>query len=104
MDGSKCISYATIELRDAIPVDFSDQMEGWMFGCDICQEVCPWNRFSKPHEEPLFDPHPDLLQMDKEDWQEMTEEVFRKVFKRSAVKRAKYTGLRRNIDFLEVDA
>lgn len=101
VDGSKCISYLTIELRDAIPNEFQGKMENWMFGCDICQEVCPWNRFSKPHHEPAFEPHPDLLDMDKRDWQELTEEVFKKVFKKSAVKRTKYEGLRRNIAFLE---
>ncbi len=101
MDGSKCISYLTIELREAIPESFSGQMENWMFGCDICQEVCPWNRFSKPHSEPAFEPHPDLLEMKKEDWEELTEEVFREVFRRSAVKRTKFSGLKRNISFLK---
>jgi len=101
VDGSKCISYLTIELRDAIPDEFQGKMENWMFGCDICQEVCPWNRFSKPHHEPAFEPHPDLLEMDERDWQELTEEVFKKVFKKSAVKRTKYEGLRRNIAFLK---
>ncbi len=101
VDGSKCISYLTIELREAIPNEFQGKMENWMFGCDICQEVCPWNRFSEPHREPAFEPHPDLLDMDKRDWQELTEEVFKKVFKKSAVKRTKYEGLMRNIVFLE---
>ncbi|MEM6963753.1 MAG: tRNA epoxyqueuosine(34) reductase QueG [Bacteroidota bacterium] len=100
MDGSKCISYLTIELREAIPNDFKDKMQGWMFGCDICQDVCPWNRFAKKHSEPAFEPHPDLLEMKKEDWEEITEEVFRKVFKKSAVKRTKFSGLKRNINFL----
>lgn len=100
VDASKCISYLTIELREAIPESFKGKMENWMFGCDICQEVCPWNRFSSPHQEPDFEPHPDLLDMRKEDWYELTEDVFRKVFKKSAVKRTKYSGLRRNIDFL----
>ena len=72
-----------------------------MFGCDVCQDVCPWNRFSKPHNEPLFDPHPDLLKMSKKDWEEITEEVFREVFRKSAVKRTKYEGLKRNIEFLK---
>jgi len=102
MDGSKCISYLTIELKDAIPTEFEDKMEGWMFGCDICQQVCPWNRFARPHNEPEFEPHPDLLDMTKQDWVEITEEVFRKVFKKSAVKRTKYAGLKRNIDFLNL--
>ncbi|MEM9837062.1 MAG: tRNA epoxyqueuosine(34) reductase QueG [Bacteroidota bacterium] len=100
LDGSKCISYLTIELKEAIPDAFKEQMEGWAFGCDICQEVCPWNRFSKPHQEPAFQPHPDLPAMEAKDWREMTEEVFRTVFRKSAVKRAKYVGLKRNIDFL----
>ena len=72
-----------------------------MFGCDVCQDVCPWNRFSKAHDEPLFNPHPDLLEMSKRDWEELTEETFRKVFKNSAVKRTKYSGLTRNIHFLK---
>ncbi|HRK82536.1 MAG TPA: tRNA epoxyqueuosine(34) reductase QueG [Saprospiraceae bacterium] len=101
MDGSKCISYLTIELRDALPEAFRGQMDNWMFGCDICQDVCPWNRFSKPHQEPAFEPHPDLLDMTKADWEDLTEEVFQKVFRRSAVKRTKYGGLRRNIEFLK---
>lgn len=100
LDGSKCISYLTIELKEAIPDEFQEQMEGWAFGCDICQEVCPWNRFSKAHQETAFDAHPDLLNMKPQERQEMTEEVFRRVFRKSAVKRAKYVGLRRNIDFL----
>lgn len=103
VDGSKCISYLTIELREAIPEAFRDQMEGWMFGCDICQEVCPWNRFSSPHEEPEFAPHPDLPKMGHRDWEELTEETFRKVFKKSAVKRTKFSGLTRNIRFLRSD-
>lgn len=100
VDGSKCISYLTIELKEAIPSSFSDKMENWMFGCDICQEVCPWNRFSKPHQEETFVPHEDLLQMKKADWEELTEETFREVFRRSAVKRTKFKGLKRNIGFL----
>jgi len=101
MDGSKCISYLTIELRENIPIEFKDKMEGWMFGCDICQEVCPWNRFSQKHKELDFEPHPDLLEMTKNDWNELTEDTFRKVFKKSAVKRTKYSGLSRNIKFLD---
>jgi epoxyqueuosine reductase len=100
VDGSKCISYLTIELKEAIPESFRGKMEGWAFGCDICQEVCPWNRFSTPHQEPAFQPHPDLPEMEERDWQEMTEEVFRRVFRKSAVKRTKYSGLRRNLNFL----
>ncbi|PNQ74024.1 tRNA epoxyqueuosine(34) reductase QueG [Hanstruepera neustonica] len=101
VDGSKCISYLTIELKDNIPTTFKGQMDNWMFGCDVCQDVCPWNRFSKPHQEPLFDPHPDLLDMTKQDWEEITEETFKKVFKKSAVKRTKFSGLKRNINFLK---
>ncbi len=101
LDATKCISYLTIELRESIPTGFSGQMDNWMFGCDVCQQVCPWNRFATPHNDPNFEPHPDLLQMQKEDWEELTEEVFRKVFKKSAVKRTKYSGLTRNITFLK---
>ena len=101
VDGSKCISYFTIELKDAIPTEFRDKMDHWMFGCDVCQDVCPWNRFSKPHQEPLFQPHPELLHMSKGDWEEITEEVFRELFRKSAVKRTKYEGLKRNIQFLK---
>ena len=100
VDGSKCISYLTIELKDNIPIEFKGKMDDWMFGCDVCQDVCPWNRFSTPHAEPLFSPHPELLSMSKEDWEELTEETFRKVFKKSAVKRTKYSGLKRNIAYL----
>jgi epoxyqueuosine reductase len=74
-------------------------MADWIYGCDICQDVCPWNRFSKPHSESLFQPHPDLLHLTKSDWQDLTEEVYKEIFKRSAVKRAKFTGLKRNILF-----
>lgn len=102
VDGSKCISYLTIELKDAIiPNEFKGKMENWMFGCDICQDVCPWNRFSKPHTEPRFDPHEQLLKMNKADWDDLTEEIFRELFRNSAVKRTKFSGLKRNILFLE---
>ncbi|GAB1308145.1 tRNA epoxyqueuosine(34) reductase QueG [Urechidicola sp. KH5] len=101
IDGSKCISYFTIELKESIPSSVKGMFQDWMFGCDICQDVCPWNRFSSPHQEPLFNPHPDLLQMTKSDWEEITEDVFRTVFKKSAVKRTKYTGLQRNISFIK---
>ena len=101
LDGSKCISYLTIELKNALPDTFKGKMENWMFGCDICQEVCPWNRFSTPHEETAFEPHTDLLNMGKREWEEITEEVFQKLFKKSAVKRTKYNGLKRNIEFLK---
>jgi epoxyqueuosine reductase len=101
VDGSKCISYLTIELKDEIPNQFAGQMDNWMFGCDVCQDVCPWNRFSKPHSEPLFQPKPELLSKSKAEWQELTKEVFQEVFRKSAVKRTKFEGLKRNIRFLE---
>ncbi|SFW45968.1 tRNA epoxyqueuosine(34) reductase QueG [Cellulophaga fucicola] len=101
VDGSKCISYFTIELKNEIPVEVKDKFDDWVFGCDVCQDVCPWNKFSKPHQEPLFNPHPDLLSMTKKDWEEITEDVFRKVFQKSAVKRTKFSGLQRNIEFLK---
>ncbi len=101
VDGSKCISYFTIELKKAIPTEMKGRFENWAFGCDICQDVCPWNRFSKPHNEPLFDPQPRLLEMTRNDWEEITEEIFKEIFKNSPVQRAKFKGLRRNIDFLK---
>jgi epoxyqueuosine reductase len=103
LDASKCISYLTIELREAIPAHFQAQMEGWMFGCDICQDVCPWNRFAERHQEPAFEPPPELLEMPARAWQELTEEVFGSVFRKSAVKRVKFGGLKRNIAFLNND-
>ncbi len=101
VDGSKCISYFTIELKENIPTEFKGQFDNWMFGCDICQDVCPWNRFSQPHNEPLFNPNPDLLSMSKKDWEEITKDVFNKLFKNSAIKRTKFDGLKRNINFLK---
>ncbi|HET8737934.1 MAG TPA: tRNA epoxyqueuosine(34) reductase QueG [Pricia sp.] len=103
VDGSKCISYFTIELKNEIPIEFQNNFDDWAFGCDICQAVCPWNRFSKPHSEPLFDPHPELLDLSKRDWEEITEDIFRRIFKKSAVKRTKFSGLKRNIEFLKGD-
>lgn len=100
IDATKCISYLTIELRDAIPLSFAGKMNDWMYGCDICQDVCPWNRFSKHHQQERFLPSDDLQQMQKSDWQEITEDIYRKLFKGSAVKRAKFVGLKRNIAFL----
>lgn len=101
VDGSKCISYFTIELKNEIPTSQKGNFEDWMFGCDICQDVCPWNRFSKSHNEPLFNPNPEMLSMTKKDWEEITEEVFQKIFKNSAVKRTKFSGLKRNINFFK---
>ncbi|MHA7130447.1 tRNA epoxyqueuosine(34) reductase QueG [Algoriphagus namhaensis] len=103
VDGSKCISYLTIELKEEIPMEFKGKMENWAFGCDICQDVCPWNRFSKPHQEPRFDPPAELRDFTNRDWEEMTEETFRKVFKKSPLKRTKYSGLIRNVRFLKND-
>ncbi|WP_445452988.1 tRNA epoxyqueuosine(34) reductase QueG [Flavobacterium sp. 25HG05S-40] len=100
VDGSKCISYFTIELKENIPMEMKGKMDDWMFGCDVCQDVCPWNRFSKPHSEPLFNPNPEILSFTKKDWEEITEDTFKKVFQNSAVKRTKMEGLARNIKFL----
>jgi epoxyqueuosine reductase len=100
VDGSKCISYLTIELKNEIPTAFKGKMENWMFGCDICQDVCPWNRFATPHKEEAFKPALELLNLKKSELIEMTDEVFKQVFKGSAVKRTKFNGLKRNIDFL----
>ena len=101
VDGSKCISYFTIELKEELPTHMKGKFDHWMFGCDVCQDVCPWNRFSKPHSEPLFAPKPELLEMTKQDWEEITQDVFSKVFQKSAVKRTKFSGLKRNITFLK---
>ena len=98
LDASKCISYLTIELKESIPEAFKGKMESWIFGCDICQDACPWNRFATPHREPAFKPHEDLPGMQKESWQELTKEIFQEVFRKSAVKRTKYEGLMRNIE------
>jgi epoxyqueuosine reductase len=101
VDGSKCISYFTIELKEQIPDEVKGKFGNWIFGCDICQDVCPWNRFSKPHQEPQLAPNPGLMEMKKSDWEEITAEVFNQVFKNSAVKRTKLEGLRRNIRFVQ---
>jgi epoxyqueuosine reductase len=101
VDGSKCISYFTIELKEEIPASVKGKFENWIFGCDICQDVCPWNRFSKPHNEDRFNPHPDLEGLTKNDWKELTEDVFKTVFKNSPVKRTKFEGLKRNIRFID---
>ncbi|WP_445734538.1 tRNA epoxyqueuosine(34) reductase QueG [Mariniflexile sp.] len=101
VDGSKCISYFTIELKENIPSEFKGKFDDWVFGCDVCQDVCPWNKFSKSHSEPLFNAHPELLSMTKKDWLDITEDTFKKVFQKSAVKRTKFSGLKRNIDFLK---
>ena len=101
IDGSKCISYATIELKDEIPGYFKNHMDDWMFGCDICQDVCPWNRFSVAHSQPKFKPNKFLMEYRKEEWKEITQEIFSEIFRKSPVKRAKFTGLQRNIKFFE---
>ena len=101
IDASKCISYFTIELKENIPTEFKNQLDDWMFGCDICQDVCPWNRFSTPHQEPLFHPKKEILEFSKRDWEEITDDTFKKVFQKSAVKRTKLAGLQRNIQFLK---
>ena len=100
IDGSKCISYATIELKEQIPDFFRDKMEDWMFGCDICQDVCPWNRFSAPTLEEKFRPNSAIRNFTKQEWKDITQEIFSSVFKKSAVKRTKFNGLKRNLDFL----
>ena len=101
VDGSKCISYLTIELKDALlPREFIGKMDNWMFGCDICQEVCPWNRFSSPHTESRFNPKSNILELSTAEWKDLTQEVFSELFRLSAVKRTGFNGLKRNIDFL----
>jgi epoxyqueuosine reductase len=100
LDASKCISYLTIELKEEIPNSFKGQFQDWAFGCDICQDVCPWNRFSKVNHHESLNPNENLLKMSKKDWLEITEEVFHTIFKKSAVKRTKYKGLKRNINFI----
>ncbi len=101
VDGSKCISYLTIELRENIPLEFKNKMDNWVFGCDVCQDVCPWNSFSKTHQEPLFTNKNNLLNFSEAEWQEITEETFQIIFKNSAVKRTKFKGLKRNLEFLK---
>jgi len=102
VDGSKCISYFTIELKENIPLEFKNKFEDWVFGCDICQDVCPWNRFSKPHSEPLFQVLPEILNFTKKDWTELTHELFTNTFSKSPIKRSKYENFMKNIDFLKI--
>jgi epoxyqueuosine reductase len=99
LNANHCISYLTIELKDKIPVDYKGKMENYVFGCDICQDVCPWNRFSQAHTEPAFSPHPNLLEMNKASWEELTQETFSELFRKSAVKRAGFIKLKKSIDF-----
>lgn len=101
VNGSKCISYFTIELQNQIPTEMKGKFDDWMYGCDVCQDVCPWNRFSKPHSEPLFEPRANLLELTKADWNALNKETFNKVFKKSAVKRIKFEGLVKNIQFIK---
>ena len=101
VDGSRCISYFTIELKEQIPAEMKGKFENWIFGCDICQDVCPWNRFAEPHSEPRFNASAELQHMTANDWKELTEEVFQKVFKNSPLKRSKFEGLKRNVKFLD---
>jgi epoxyqueuosine reductase len=100
VDGSKCISYFTIELKEQIPAEVKGKFENWIFGCDICQDVCPWNRFSKPHTEPAFMPGP-WAEFSRKEWEDLTEETFRQVFKNSPVQRTTFDGLKRNIRFVK---
>lgn len=105
VDGSKCISYLTIELKDAlIPDEFNKKLDNWMFGCDVCQDVCPWNRFSKQHTEPRLNPLTGILELSQSDWKDLTQEIFTELFKISPIKRTKYAGLKRNIDFLNIQS
>ncbi|HVB03821.1 MAG TPA: tRNA epoxyqueuosine(34) reductase QueG [Chitinophagaceae bacterium] len=102
IDGSRCISYFTIELKDAmIPEEFRDHMENWVFGCDICQDVCPWNRFSKVHHEPAFSPIPEILNFTTADWEELSGEAFRMIFGKSPIKRTGFKGMKRNLRFIQ---
>ena len=101
VDGTRCISYYTIELKNNIPDYAKNTYDDWIFGCDICQDVCPWNKFSKPHKEPLFNSDDEFLSINKNDWIEMTKETFNKVFKNSAIKRAGFDGIKRNIEFIK---
>lgn len=101
VDGSKCISHFTIELKDAIPQEVKGKFDNWAFGCDVCQDVCPWNRFSTPHQEPEFEPSPELMNLTKNDWHEVTEVVFNRLFEKSAVQRTQFSGLQRNLQFLK---
>lgn len=101
VDGSKCISYFTIELKENIPKEFKGKFDDWVFGCDVCQDVCPWNKFSKSHKEPLFQSSSEFMKMSRDEWNEITEETFNKIFKNSAVKRTGYKGLTRNLNFIK---
>ncbi len=104
INGSKCISYFTIELKDLMmPDEVKGKFNNWMFGCDICQDVCPWNRFSKPHNETAFSPIPEIINLSTKEWEEMTEETFKKLFKHSPLKRSKFKGIQRNLKFISTN-
>ncbi|MEO7924418.1 MAG: tRNA epoxyqueuosine(34) reductase QueG [Chitinophagaceae bacterium] len=104
VDGSRCISYFTIELKDMIlPTEMKGKFENWLFGCDTCQDVCPWNRFSQPHQEPAFSPIPGVLDLSTREWEAMSEESFRKIFKDSPLRRTKFSGIQRNLKFIDGD-
>ena len=104
IDGSRCISYFTIELKDQlIPSSMQGKFQDWMFGCDVCQEVCPWNRFSTPGQEPAFEPIPGILNLTTSQWEELTEESFKKIFRKSPLKRSKFAGIQRNLRFIKTD-
>jgi epoxyqueuosine reductase len=100
VDGSKCISYFTIELKKELPLEWASRMDNWLFGCDVCQDVCPWNRFSVPHQEPRFAPREQLLSMSSGEWKDLSEEVFIQLAKRSPLKRKGCEGLRTNAQLL----
>jgi epoxyqueuosine reductase len=100
VDGSKCISYFTIELRDAIPQEYKGKFENWAFGCDVCQEVCPWNRFSEHHTEPELQANKEMLQMNRSEWMEITREIFEQKFAGSPLQRTGYDGLKKNLEFI----
>lgn len=105
INGSKCISYFTIELKDEIfPEEMKGKFQNWLFGCDVCQDVCPWNRFSKPHSEPAFTPLPEVLNLTTKEWEELSEEAFKRIFKHSPLSRAKWKGIQRNLKFLNLDS
>jgi epoxyqueuosine reductase len=102
VDGSKCISYLTIELKNEIPNTFKNKMDNWVFGCDICQDVCPWNRFSEEHKQPLFNDITSKLNLNNEEWESLSEESFKILFKNSPIKRTKFKGLKRNVSFIKL--
>ena len=104
IDGSKCISYFTIELKEMIiPSEMKGKFDNWLFGCDTCQDVCPWNRFSKPTRETAFAPMHEMLNLSSKNWEELTEESFKEIFKDSPIRRSKFAGIQRNLKFLSAD-